>query len=772
MKLIKFILIILCYYVTTIQANPLEWTTFTILSPTIFTYAHGDTIFALSKEGLLFPITRVKNEGQFVYEKQDSLLLGIENIEWGGWDGRFLYLSTPEGFFRWSKSQGLHLIRRKRTFFIENYHYKTVAVLFPKKIVLLNQGKQIAEFQVPKTTYYVQIFNDSLLGVWAKNQFQIRTISGKIKRVFKFYNWNSHILWKKYRDKFVTFYPRLGTCQGDTIAFSPGYQRFGDKFTEVKSLLAFYRISQNDTIGTTSIMGQVIRMWSTRPFKMCVSAPYVYILGNIYLFDNEIFHPRNINLETDVDAFPFYRDFILSFSFATGYSIFSFNHPETRYQNSLANPYSYALPFFYKDINKDGIEDLVLLGSSIWQNKEDRVYEVSILINRIPSELQNIYSWIQRARRLNNFFECEKALFLVEKALTVANYLLPDSTQKYLKLREEINTKVRQKRLVENALAQVSGYIPGVLALTLIIVLFVRLRRKMDENRSIPSAETLNFMQGEALFHKLATTMQDLLKGIEQNESRIIESAQSEVESFRKYLSQKKVRYEFISAPKRWRRFYRKLVLQLVFITMIIWFYRWSPNITPRRKIILNQLQHRIKQLLKLKSEFKELIENAKLDVISSALLLAVNDVQQKHHENHIVFRTQVQVEFPYRYFPDEIIKFRKAFLAILENAVEAFENMGQCPPRLNQILVRAQSSMDELTITIKDNARGMHPEIVEKIFTPGFSYGKSKKERGYGLSGVKEFFSEYGEISVRSTFCEGTEFTIKLIFGKLPKGA
>ena len=56
-----------------------------------------------------------------------------------------------------------------------------------------------------------------------------------------------------------------------------------------------------------------------------------------------------------------------------------------------------------------------------------------------------------------------------------------------------------------------------------------------------------------------------------------------------------------------------------------------------------------------------------------------------------------------------------------------------------------------------------MSPDVLDKIFIPGFSYKKHKEGGGYGLTGVKSFIEKYGEIYVDSEVGKGTTFIIKI---------
>ncbi|RMD92840.1 MAG: ATP-binding protein [Calditrichaeota bacterium] len=769
---LKFFILSLSF-ISALYAKPLDWTVFSILSPTVYAYPSRDSILVVTSEGYLYSIAIDQKSGKkVIFAKQDSIPLGVDNIKWAGWDSQFLYLVSDKGLFRWKKGKGISLWSHSPPQFLAEFQHRYVYVLFHGKVTIFAQGRLVSEFSVPSSTFFVEMVNDSLIAVFSNKRVDIRLSSGEIKYTVWNHTLHPQLLWKAFRSHLIYFTPKLCAIVGDTVVLSPGYRKTSNEITSSKSLLLFYSISKNDTVGRAWIKGKTVRMWPLTSLNIVVSAPFDFGLGNFHLIHLGNFSDKEITLLTNIELFPLYNDYLICFSLGAGYSIFRFNNPQYRFKNQMPSRYSIAIPVFRKDLNGDNIPDLVLLGSSSWDNIEERVYEVSILQNSIPTEINHIYQLINQARNLNNFMDCEKALLLMDKALSSSHYLLPESTQQFMTLRMNIFNKVKQKRWVKSTLQRIEVNIPWILSLVFLIALFLNLRRKFDENRSIPSAETLNFLQGGALFHKLSTTLETLLSSIEQDDWNNVAKIRHELDSFLKYLLQKKVRYEFLNAPRRWRKFYWRLFFNLLYVVFLLSKAKWIYRFGPFRRISLKQLKSGKKRLIALKLEFRKLIEGAKADVITAALLPAIDEVQQKLNPTHVIFKTQIQVEFPYRYFPDEILKFHKAFCAILENAVESFGEPHSSGKTKNRIQIRANSSMEQLNIIIEDNGKGIPPEILNKIFIPGFSYGKSGEDRGYGLSGVKTFFSKYGDICVQSIPNKGTKFHIQLLFGKIPAGA
>ena len=70
----------------------------------------------------------------------------------------------------------------------------------------------------------------------------------------------------------------------------------------------------------------------------------------------------------------------------------------------------------------------------------------------------------------------------------------------------------------------------------------------------------------------------------------------------------------------------------------------------------------------------------------------------------------------------------------------------------------------EQIEVVVRDNANGMPPEVVEKIFNPFFTTKPTGQGTGLGLAISNDIIREHGgTISVESTPGEGTEMTIRL---------
>ena len=94
------------------------------------------------------------------------------------------------------------------------------------------------------------------------------------------------------------------------------------------------------------------------------------------------------------------------------------------------------------------------------------------------------------------------------------------------------------------------------------------------------------------------------------------------------------------------------------------------------------------------------------------------------------------------------------AFKATLEGSIE----------------VRVRNVDDHVELSVKDTGTGIEPEEMERLFQRFHrvrSVARSYEGTGIGLALVKELTELHGgEVSVRSTLGEGSEFTVRIPFG------
>lgn len=106
-------------------------------------------------------------------------------------------------------------------------------------------------------------------------------------------------------------------------------------------------------------------------------------------------------------------------------------------------------------------------------------------------------------------------------------------------------------------------------------------------------------------------------------------------------------------------------------------------------------------------------------------------------------------------------INLKKAFVELINNAVDALERSKQVNKKIN-INVSKDRRVEKIKIQIIDNGIGMTPEQLKSIHQPFISY--SDETPGLGLSFVHQIIKEHvGVIKFFSKYNEGTEVKITL---------
>ncbi len=104
--------------------------------------------------------------------------------------------------------------------------------------------------------------------------------------------------------------------------------------------------------------------------------------------------------------------------------------------------------------------------------------------------------------------------------------------------------------------------------------------------------------------------------------------------------------------------------------------------------------------------------------------------------------------------FPNQL---NQVFMNILVNASQAIEGDGE-------IRIRTWEEAGSIRIAISDTGRGIPPEVLPKIFDPGFTTKKPGLGTGLGLSICYKIVRDHsGRIEVESEAGRGTTFTITL---------
>jgi two-component system NtrC family sensor kinase len=99
------------------------------------------------------------------------------------------------------------------------------------------------------------------------------------------------------------------------------------------------------------------------------------------------------------------------------------------------------------------------------------------------------------------------------------------------------------------------------------------------------------------------------------------------------------------------------------------------------------------------------------------------------------------------------------AILVLLVNASEAMPKGG-----VLEISAAFDPATEQIAVRVKDSGSGIPEEVLPHIFDPFFTTKEDQNRTGLGLAVARSIVEQHaGEISVRSTAREGTEFTVAL---------
>ncbi|MCG8688421.1 MAG: ATP-binding protein [Desulfobacterales bacterium] len=160
-------------------------------------------------------------------------------------------------------------------------------------------------------------------------------------------------------------------------------------------------------------------------------------------------------------------------------------------------------------------------------------------------------------------------------------------------------------------------------------------------------------------------------------------------------------------------------------------------------------------------------IKQISLAVSDVKLFMAINDegfestdinhLLKQLIENGSVQQKNIDIQFDLQDIPAIRLprnNVRKAFQAIIENAVKAVNTKGI-------ISITSRYEDPNIVLTISDIGIGIPKDLLPRIFTP-YCTGWGTEEKGLGLSYAKSvFLSCGGDISVSSTQNEGTTVTL-----------
>jgi signal transduction histidine kinase len=101
--------------------------------------------------------------------------------------------------------------------------------------------------------------------------------------------------------------------------------------------------------------------------------------------------------------------------------------------------------------------------------------------------------------------------------------------------------------------------------------------------------------------------------------------------------------------------------------------------------------------------------------------------------------------------------RLNQVFMNLIHNAVQAMDEGGM-------LTVRSIPEGDGVRIEIEDTGKGIPPDVIARIFDPGFTTKGRRVGMGLGLAITRQIVDHHGgEISVDSAVGRGTVFRIRL---------
>jgi C4-dicarboxylate-specific signal transduction histidine kinase len=130
-----------------------------------------------------------------------------------------------------------------------------------------------------------------------------------------------------------------------------------------------------------------------------------------------------------------------------------------------------------------------------------------------------------------------------------------------------------------------------------------------------------------------------------------------------------------------------------------------------------------------------------------------------KARKNNVQIKIYAKKEI---HFYGNPLEFSQVITNIISNAIDAHKNQEKKDKWVKIILL---DENQEIKLSIKDNAGGIEPNILPKIFEPFFSTKNFSEGLGLGLASCQNIIEKKfkGSIKVKSNLGEGSKFIIKL---------
>ena len=169
---------------------------------------------------------------------------------------------------------------------------------------------------------------------------------------------------------------------------------------------------------------------------------------------------------------------------------------------------------------------------------------------------------------------------------------------------------------------------------------------------------------------------------------------------------------------------------------------------------VINDAAHRISELV---SRLKVLAGIDQASYTRVDLEHAVNDVVallKPQYDQRVAVVVESEPVPPIFGYAAELYH---VFLNLLSNACQAIEGAGS-------VTIRIASDERWFRISFTDTGRGIAPELLSQLFTPGFSAGSGRVRASLSLFTCRLIARKHGgEIQVRSALDQGSTFTVLL---------
>lgn len=177
------------------------------------------------------------------------------------------------------------------------------------------------------------------------------------------------------------------------------------------------------------------------------------------------------------------------------------------------------------------------------------------------------------------------------------------------------------------------------------------------------------------------------------------------------------------------------------------------------RMEILERGELALKQINGIVEQSKELMQHKSEETLftpSESVQNVVNVVTNKLRKERIDVSVEVAAAAEIR---GNEPMFMRIVMNLLQNAIEELADSRR---KDKKISIKGHLESDSLSLSIRDNGRGIKKQYLKRIFEPNFSL-KEKGSFGLGLPFVKESISKYfdGEIFVKSSPGKYTQFDL-----------